>query len=88
MRTTSGTDADAIPPPNNNAQDIVEALVILGGVRMVGHVRRLVEMFQSEGYPEAAARWNAIATIMEAVVAEAPVGGDLDSSPASRLPSC
>jgi len=41
---------------------------------MLGLVRRLVEMLQSEGYPEAAARWDAIATIMSAIVSKGPEG--------------
>ena len=88
MRTTFCTGADAIPSPDNNAQEIVEALVILGGVRMLRHVRRLAEMFRSEGYLEAAARWNAIATIMSSVVAGESVGHKLDYSSTPRLPSC
>jgi len=55
-------------------KEIAEGLVARGGVHMLGLVRRLVEMLQSEGYPEAAARWDAIATIMSAIVSKGPEG--------------
>jgi len=55
---------------------------------MLGHVRRLVEVFRREGYPQAAARWDAIATIMSSVIAEEPGAEDLDYLSVSRLSSC
>lgn len=88
MQKTSFTGANAIPHPDDDAQEIVEALVILGGARMLGHVRRLVEVFRREGYPQAAARWDAIATIMSSVIAEEPGAEDLDYLSVSRLSSC
>jgi len=74
-RKTSFAGAAIIPPPEKDAQEIVEALVILGGVRVLGHVRQLVERFRSAGYPEAAARWDTIATIVSSTITEESVGG-------------
>ncbi len=51
-------------------KEIAEALVALGGVRMLGPVRRLAEVFQGEGYAEAAAKWVTIATIMSSIITE------------------
>jgi hypothetical protein len=49
---------------------IAETLITLGGPDVLGRVRRLVEIFQSEGYPEAAAKWDAIAAIMSSILME------------------
>jgi hypothetical protein len=52
---------------------------------VLGHVHRLVEMFRSKGYTEAAARWDAIATIMDSVTTQEPVGERPDQPSVSHL---
>jgi hypothetical protein len=64
IQKTSFAGATAIFLPDNDAQAIAESLVSLGGAGVPEYVRQLVEMFRDHGYLEAAARWDAIATIM------------------------
>ena len=66
--------ATAVRPAGNDPQEIAESLLALAGAGVLGYVRPLVEMFRSEGYTEAAARWDAIATTMGSIVTEEPVG--------------
>jgi hypothetical protein len=44
-------------------------------------------MFRSEGYTEAAARWDAISTIMGSIMTEEPAGEGSDLPSVSHLPS-
>lgn len=69
----------AISDLDNDAQEIAEGLVALGGAAMLGYARRLAEMFRSEGHREAAARWEAIGTIMRSIITE-DAGDERDSS--------
>ena len=74
---------------HNDVQEIAESLVTLGGVGVLGHTRRLVEVFQREGYPKAAAKWDAIATIMSSIEDEGADGSETRSTidpDAPRLP--
>lgn len=64
--------AAAISHSDNEAREIAEALVVLGGMGVLGYVCRLVEMFRNEGYPEAASRWEAIDMIMRSIKTEDP----------------
>jgi len=87
IRKTSLAGAIAIRSRDNYAQDVAEFLVILGGADLLGHAHRLVELFQNGGYPEAAARWEAIATIMGSVITREPAGERPDQPLSSRLSS-
>ena len=75
-RKTSSVRAAATRLRHNDVQEIAESLVALGGVGVLGHARRLVEMFQRKGYPKAAAKWDAIATIMSSISDEHDVEPD------------
>jgi hypothetical protein len=86
-RRTSFEGAAAIRPAGNDPQEIAESLLALAGVGVLGYVRALVEMFRSEGYTEAAARWDAISTIMGSIMTEEPAGEGPDLPSVSHLPS-
>jgi hypothetical protein len=73
-RRNSFANAAAIRPVGNEPQEIAESLLALAGVGVLGYVRLLVEKFRSEGYAEAAARWDAIATVMGSIITAEPVG--------------
>lgn len=84
-RRTPFAGATTIRPARDAPQEIAESLLALAGSGVLGYVHPLVEMFRSEGYTEAAAKWDAIATIMGSIITEEPVGQRPDQPMASHL---
>ena len=64
----------ATGPSGDDAGEIAKSLLVLAGPSGLGSLRRLVEIFQSRGYPVAAARWDVVAAIMDSITSTESVG--------------